>query len=550
MNIQVAAFRYLKHIFSESAVGVKALLLDSDTLEYISVAMSKTELYTYEVVLIEQLAQRVHKPADPQVASLTCYILVRPTQENIDLICTELSKPSFAKYALFFTNSVNDAMIHQLASHDSRSLIENCQEVYLDFSALGTRLFSLNIQDISNLRKNTSLLDYSERIIEGLYSSICSLSLKPIIRYDKTSELTGIIANGLSQLVADNNSLFSNPRDDNALVLILDRRNDPVTPLLHFLYYLPTLHDLFKIQNNIITIGRSSYIIDERNDPETEKIDTMYLEDAGHAINNRFKMIKQVDEQIKDTSVVSMNEKALKVLQGANDMTYAQTHLELFDQILTKTREESLTDIASFEQIIATVNDAKDQCQQFCEMINSPICTKKNALRLALIYALHYEKSKPEMVGQVISALETQGPWLNQEMKYARTLVNIAGQDKRSGDIFSNRSIMAKFKKGIKNALDNRSQYEYYRPQLEEVLKSVKERKLDLNQYPYAKDSKRGEPQKVIIFYIGGATYMEHVIATQMSGANNSGYQFIVGGTTIHNADTFLQFEVEPFVNQ
>lgn len=548
MNIQLAGFRYLKHIFSESAVGVKALLLDQDTLEYISVAMSKTELYTYEVVLIEQLAQRVHKPADPQVASLTCYCLVRPTQENIDLICEELAKPSFAKYALFFTNSIPDSMMHQMASHDSRSLIESCQEVYLDFSALGTRLFSLNIQDISNLRKNTSLNNYSYRIIEGLYAAICSLSLKPIIRYDKSSELTGIIANGLSQVVASNNDLFSNHRDDSALVLILDRRNDPVTPLLHFFYYLPILHDLFKIQNDIITIGQDSFVIDERNDPETEKVDTMYLYDAGQAIHQRSQMIKQVNEQVKDSNVVSMNEKALKVLQGSNDLTYANTHLSLFESLSSKITQENLHDITLLEQVVATSNDANEQCQQICEIINSPQCSNKNALRLALVYALHYEKSKPDLIGRVINALDQRGPWLNQEMKYARTLVNIAGQDKRSGDIFSNKSLMSKFKKGFKNLTENRYQYELYRPPLEDLLKSVKEKKLDLNQYPYAKDSKRGEPQKVIVFFVGGATYMEHVTVTNMSDKNGSGYQFVLGGTTIHNADSFLQFEVEPFV--
>lgn len=542
MNIQLAAFRYLEYIFHESSVGVKALLLDSETLAYISVAMTKTELYTNEVVLIEELADRVRKPADPQVASLTCYCLIRPTQENVDLICQELNNPSFAKYALFFTNSIDDSLMHQIASNDSRSLVENCQEVFIDFSALGTRLFSLNIKDISNLRKNPALGEYSDRIILQLFAAICSLRLKPVIRYDKSSDLAGIIANGLSQVVIHNNDLFQNHRDDNALVLILDRRNDPITPLLHFFFYLSSVHDLFGIENNIVTIGLNQYIFDERNDPETEKIGPMYLEEAQISIAARNDNYTKLRKQIQDTQEQDLTEKAIKIQQSSKEKNYTDNNLTLSEAFFQKIKSDNLFNITSLEQYIASSDDAGKQFNLLNELITSSKCAPLDALRVSLIFMLRYEKSEPRMISEILAALSSKYQWSGQEMEYGNALLAIAGEAKRAGDIFSNKNTIVKFIKNIKN-LNEKSQFEMYHPPLENILKDIKEGKLDQKQYPFI--GKKSEPRKVIIFIIGGATYIEHMLVTKFSDKKT--FQFILGGTTIHNANSFLKYEVEPF---
>lgn len=47
----------------------------------------------------------------------------------------------------------------------------------------------------------------------------------------------------------------------------------------------------------------------------------------------------------------------------------------------------------------------------------------------------------------------------------------------------------------------------------------------------------RRAPMEVIVFIVGGATYEEALTVHQM---NNSGYNCILGGTTIHNSESFL----------
>lgn len=47
----------------------------------------------------------------------------------------------------------------------------------------------------------------------------------------------------------------------------------------------------------------------------------------------------------------------------------------------------------------------------------------------------------------------------------------------------------------------------------------------------------RRPPQQVVVFIVGGVTYEE---ALTVHNFNLSGYQVVLGGTTIHNSNTFL----------
>lgn len=47
----------------------------------------------------------------------------------------------------------------------------------------------------------------------------------------------------------------------------------------------------------------------------------------------------------------------------------------------------------------------------------------------------------------------------------------------------------------------------------------------------------RRPPQEVIVFIIGGVTYEEALAVHQL---NNSGYRVILGGTTVHNSESFI----------
>ena len=89
--------------------------------------------------------------------------------------------------------------------------------------------------------------------------------------------------------------------------------------------------------------------------------------------------------------------------------------------------------------------------------------------------------------------------------------------------------------KGVENVFTQHS------PLLKETLEDVfKGRELD-PLYPAINSELvpfRRPPQEVVVFIVGGTSYEEALAVHQL---NNAGYKVILGGTTIHNSQTFIE---------
>jgi hypothetical protein len=104
-------------------------------------------------------------------------------------------------------------------------------------------------------------------------------------------------------------------------------------------------------------------------------------------------------------------------------------------------------------------------------------------------------------------------------------------------------------RKGVENV------YTQHSPLLETTLGQLVKGKLREGLFPFVEGGGSGgggpvgtkdKPQDVVVFVVGGATYLE---AKMVAGINSSspGVRVVLGGTTVHNADTFLE-EVEDAV--
>lgn len=111
-----------------------------------------------------------------------------------------------------------------------------------------------------------------------------------------------------------------------------------------------------------------------------------------------------------------------------------------------------------------------------------------------------------------------------------------------STGLFSAAGSRFKGLKGVENV------YTQHSPLLETTLHQLVKGKLREAQYPFVEGggTTRDKPQDIIVFIIGGATYEE---AKMVAGVNASspGVRVVLGGTTVHNAATFME-EVEDAV--
>lgn len=130
---------------------------------------------------------------------------------------------------------------------------------------------------------------------------------------------------------------------------------------------------------------------------------------------------------------------------------------------------------------------------------------------------------------------------VNKVLEYHLSLHSLQSQGGISNlfetaGIFSGASSRFKGLKGVENV------YTQHSALLENTLQNLVKGRLREQHYPFVDGggSTKDKPQDVIIFMIGGATYEE---AKMVAGINATtpGVRVVLGGTSIHNAATFLE---------
>lgn len=113
MNVIGAVKAYVDKMTDESEPGMKVLLMDKETTSVISMVYSQSEIQQKEVFLLERLDSPNYANSTG-LRYLKCLAFLRPTQRNIELLCSELRNPKYGAYYIYFSNIVAKADIKML----------------------------------------------------------------------------------------------------------------------------------------------------------------------------------------------------------------------------------------------------------------------------------------------------------------------------------------------------------------------------------------------------------------------------------------------------
>jgi vacuolar protein sorting-associated protein 45 len=114
MDVHEAARLYVTKKCIDSVAGIKALLLDEETSAYVGLVISHTKALNLHVYVIDKLDNPMRKP----MGRINAVCIIRPTQENIRVFRKELAQPRFEEYHIFFTNTLPDHLLKDLAQAD------------------------------------------------------------------------------------------------------------------------------------------------------------------------------------------------------------------------------------------------------------------------------------------------------------------------------------------------------------------------------------------------------------------------------------------------
>lgn len=551
--VVVAAVRDYINRMLQDISGMKVLILDSSTVSAVSVVYSQSELLKKEVFLVE-LVDSISMSKE-SMSHLKAVYFLRPTSENIQHMRRQLAKPRFGEYHLFFSNILKDTQLHMLADSDEHEVVQQLQEFYADFVALDPYHFTLNMAAnhmymLPAVVDPSGLQQFCDRVVDGISAVFLSLKRRPIIRYSRTSDIAKRIAHEASKLMYQEESgLFDFRRTEvSPVLLIIDRRDDPVTPLLNQWTYQAMVHELIGIQDNKVNLKNVAKLPKDQQEVVLSSEQDAFFkanmyENFGDIGMNIKKMVDDFQQVAKSNQNIQTIEDMAKFVDNYPEYRKMQgnvsKHVTLVTEMSKIVEERKLMLVSQTEQELSCNGGQGAAFEAVTNLLNNDNTSDVDRLRLVMLYALRYEKESAVQLMQLFNKLASRSP------KYKPGLVQFllkqAGVDKRTGDLYGNRDLlniarnMARGLKGVENV------YTQHQPLLFQTMENITRGRLRDVDYPYVGNHfQQARPQEVVIFIVGGTTY-EESRSVALQNSTNSGIRFILGGSALLNSKRFLK---------
>ncbi|KAI8886728.1 Sec1-like protein [Backusella circina FSU 941] len=549
MDVIKAIQHYAEKMINE-VPGMKALLLDTETTPIISLVTTQSTLLTKECYLIDRIDNRNRD----KMKHLKCICFLRPTRETLQYLIAELREPSYGDYYLFFSNTVRKADIEQLAEVDEHEVIREIQEYYGDYLAINPDFYSFGQDPHSIFGHSSSSWDSDtfDQTVKGVLAVLLSLKKKPVIRYARASTMAKRLATEVQATIRQEGQLFDFRRPDTPpILLILDRRHDPVTPLLTQWTYQAMVHELIGIHHGRVDMSNvpevkselKEIVLSPDQDPFFKKSMYLNLGDLGATIKH------YVDEYQSKTksnmnieSIADMKRFVEEYPEFRKLSGNVSKHVALVSELSRRVAQEHLLEVSELEQGLACNENPNSDLKNIQRLIQTPQITEEAKIRLVLLYALRYERMSSNAIKTLIESLDNVGV-SERKSSLVPAMLDYAGYQQRQDDLFSNQSILSRGKSALKGLKGVENVYTQHTPLLGETLDLLIKARLKDTDYPFVDGNiqlARERPQDIIVFMCGGATFEEARYVAQLN-ASTPGVRIVLGGNCIHNSKTFLQ---------
>ena len=564
--------------------GMKVLLLDASTTQTVSCVYSQTEILGREVYLVSRLDDSSQNPnlgehinANGSVSNLNdltmsmpshlkavCYL--RPTDINAGLLVRELASPRFSEYHIFFSGVVSGGLLRLIAENDEQELVKQVQEFYGDFLPINEDLVTLNCRNTLAMsaatgtawaRDHAHLYERNRRGVEGM---LLSLRKQPTqIRYQRSSALAQQLARDVSDFIASDQIFHFRKSGSGTLLLILDRLDDPVTPLLSQWTYQAMVHELLGLNNNRVILRGApniakdleEVVLSAQQDEFFRKNRHANFGELGEAIQkllNDYQKHTASHDPSKLNSIEDMQRFMEKFPELRSQSHNVSKHVAIMGELARLVDICSLMDVSQFEQELACADDHSAHMKELMEKLGSPSVKIPDKLRLGMLYALRYEDSGD--VNLVKTAMARGG--VSEDMiELVDTILRYGGSKARGPGLYGERSkdLMTKMTKSILTSVQGVSNvYAQHVPVLMDTIQSICRGKLRMESHPYLVGKPPGAgtgndpvPEDIIVFMAGGVTYEEATKIDEFNRTNPFKVKVVLGGSTIHNSTSFLE---------
>lgn len=587
MDMNVAVRAYIMRMLTD-VQGMKSLVLDEETVSVVSTVLSQSDVLQQEVFLVEQLHKACAGDAIPHVKAV---LFVRPSHSNAARIADVIRAGRHMDYTIFFSNAVKEDHLRIVAEADPEERVREVHEFFADVVALDRVLFSANLLtsshaaqslEVPGSRPRNALLlgpasanpgaytDAIRRCVQGLASVLLSFRKRPTIRFQGRSESARRIAQSLWTVCYEREaSLFDfRHRDSGMTVLVLDRRDDPLTPLLSQWTYQAMCHEVLGIKDNRVAFDNAagnaagSRIAKEGPDEVVLSADqdpffaaNMYANYGDLGANVR-SLVEDYQKRSKATnanldSIEAMKQFLESYPELKRQSKHVSKHVSILSDLSLVIERRHLMDVSALEQSIAVSEDSESHMRKIRQFIEAPTVGSYDKLRLVLLFALRYEKSCPAQVTDLITMLT---PYLSsrRQVELPHALLRACGQANRQGDLFGNATMFASAASTLRRSVKGVDNvYTQHEPQIVSTVSDLLKGRLKETEYPVAtgRASPAGavssaKPRDVLIFIAGGVTYVEAramaLLNEEQLKQGQDKPRILLGSSALLNSSIFL----------
>lgn len=407
VNLRSIQRDYVSKALSEQQ-GHKYLVLDEFTMECLTVAFFRSELFEFGVFDTMLLKNVEHLTTQGGTVGV---LLVRPTEENISLINAMLSNPPFSKAFLCmlrspdFTNELSNPVIESIAKADERGIVECVKEVFIDYYVTDPEIFNLKLPSLIGTLTSPDLAEGDEeyrlnqrlflkRAVDGLFAVCMALRRIPTISYSVDSKLSQKITESLSDRV--DKEYTQNHRDflpEGLDLLIFDRREDPITPLIYNWSYQSLVNEFLGIEANSVKIKGSSHLFARQTDDIL--LDTNWNRNYGEFTRSLREEIQRVAQDNSKNGVKMDN---IQDIQAVLDKLPSQSkhekailkHNDVIRAIIDAVETGDIFSVSRLQQDIITENNKSEQFNSLATILTNKVVSNTDKIKLVMLYCLKY----------------------------------------------------------------------------------------------------------------------------------------------------------------
>lgn len=563
-----------------SAIKAKVLLVDEHTMPIISMSYTQLQLLQHDVILTEMLA---NGRSLSTMKHLNCVVYIKPTRDAVAALCRELALPHYHHYQLFFSNTVAKSDLEKIALADEHEVINQVTEVFQDYLIVNDNLFTVSLAPPGQ-KHNVTIQEAT-----SMLSLLLALKKCPVIKYDSTSlELKRLALEVLYYINSNsNNNLFDDlnrTSDAPPVLLILDRKADPITPLLTPWTYQLMVHEFIGIARNVATLPDSNEQLTLSLAQDAFFLEAMYL-NYGDLTDKFQKYVDEYKTQTKQLSLDNLNTHDLselkKILTRFPEFKKLSNnilkHLNIISEIEKQISAQNLWDVGELQQTIVCASESHQVIRsKLMDLIADSRVSTEYKVKLLLLYVSKYPghsadltllinklndpvtTSPPPTVSQLALIKSFNKHFLSGKKNLSLAEHNINGSNNNNiGQIFNKNRL--KFSQLFNtnaqhssNIPKNDNIYMQYIPKLNDMLtlvtaaaspQHVPDAEISTlvpdvvaNQYGNVTNT---AAQEVIVYFKGGVTYEEARLVHDLHALNPQ-VNYIIGGDGILNSRQWL----------